>query len=427
MRKRIKLENLGKIYESKKEKQRRGKRMRGKKECFESNWGITLIALIVTIIVLIILATISVNAIIGEDGIIAKAKAASDKQAEADAKDELTLILSAYPIEKYSNATTLLDYLLQQKTEGKLDEVTDNENGTYTVELKGYEATINASTLAIEDIGKAGLRPQVSNIKITTDGTTEVADNSVTKGTALQITFTHSIVGGTTTVNPTLPYTTNGTETSKTFFVTGTVDGQTYTKNVVVNFAQKYKSENIASTVQVGDFVNYSAGNWTTTDITNLGTLYAGEDLPTSSNGYQFGGFKVGDSKDASITPFEDYANTFSQGWRVLSIDGDTVNIIHAGTPEGYYHGTEAYKSEYILNRNTTSTSVTDDIKSGVTPRDWSMYENTTYAVADSARSVTYDEINAISSSNTLRKTGSCYWLPLQYNWRQLAPSELWR
>lgn len=177
---------------------------------------------------------------------------------------------------------------------------------------------------------------------------------------------------------------------------------------------------NIASTVQVGDFVNYSAGNWTTTDIEKLGTLYAGEALPTSSNPYRFGGFKVGDSKDASITPYKPYANTFSQGWRVLSIDGDTVNIIHAGTPEGYYHSNKinsAYKSEYILNSNTTNTNVTGDIKSGVTPRDWSMYENTTYAVAGSARSVTYDEMYNVTGStaatdNTLRKTGSYYWLP---------------
>ena len=42
--------------------------------------GITLIALVITIIVLIILAGVSINLILGENGIIAKARQASKKK-----------------------------------------------------------------------------------------------------------------------------------------------------------------------------------------------------------------------------------------------------------------------------------------------------------------------------------------------------------
>ena len=58
------------------------------------NKGITLIALVVTIVVLIILATISINAVMGDDGLIKRAEQASQHQAnaeksESDAIDQL--------------------------------------------------------------------------------------------------------------------------------------------------------------------------------------------------------------------------------------------------------------------------------------------------------------------------------------------------
>lgn len=49
--------------------------------------GITLIALVVTIIVLIILATISINAVLGENGLIKIAEQAKEIQANAEAKE----------------------------------------------------------------------------------------------------------------------------------------------------------------------------------------------------------------------------------------------------------------------------------------------------------------------------------------------------
>ena len=49
--------------------------------------GITLIALVVTIVVLLILAGVSINAIFGQDGIIQKAKDAQNKMDQATQND----------------------------------------------------------------------------------------------------------------------------------------------------------------------------------------------------------------------------------------------------------------------------------------------------------------------------------------------------
>ena len=49
--------------------------------------GITLVALVVTIVVLLILAGVSINLVLGNNGIIAKAKEAKTKSAEASQND----------------------------------------------------------------------------------------------------------------------------------------------------------------------------------------------------------------------------------------------------------------------------------------------------------------------------------------------------
>ena len=141
---------------------------------------------------------------------------------------------------KITEGKALIDFLNEQKTKGNIDEITDNQDGTYTVELNGYAITINESDLKITEIETAGLRPKVKNIIITTDGTTLAQDGKIIPGTPLQINFEHSIEGGTTTVDKTLPYTTDGTETSVTFVVTGTVNGENYTKTLIVLLESKY-------------------------------------------------------------------------------------------------------------------------------------------------------------------------------------------
>ena len=54
---------------------------------FKNNKGITLIALVVTIVVLLILAGISINALIGDNGLIKRAQDAKDKWETAEKSD----------------------------------------------------------------------------------------------------------------------------------------------------------------------------------------------------------------------------------------------------------------------------------------------------------------------------------------------------
>lgn len=65
--------------------------------------GITLIALVITVIVLLILAGITINLTIGQDGIINRAQEAGVKNEEATAREKLELVLVDLRVLKVSN------------------------------------------------------------------------------------------------------------------------------------------------------------------------------------------------------------------------------------------------------------------------------------------------------------------------------------
>ena len=228
--------------------------------------GITLIALVVTVVVLIILAGVSINAVLGDNGIIKKANQAASVTKEAEVKEAINrTILEFYLTNDYE---TLEDFLKAKVTEGKIDSVTKNADGTLKVWKNGYSVTVENklnSSNGSSSGGSTGGETQipeitVGNIKIVADSAatgsaiTEAA--SVYLGNTLYITFSHSITGGTTTVDKTIPYavTKNGTYT---FTVTGTVNGKSYTKNVSVTVNQ---FKDVYEYMQTNTKVTYSDG-----------------------------------------------------------------------------------------------------------------------------------------------------------------------
>ena len=206
------------------------------------NKGITLIALVITIIILLILAGISISALTNT-GIFGKAKDAQTKSALAEAKEKMTLLLNEWQMDHVTSTKTLETFLQEKVKDKTIEEYKKLDNGNYEVYINGYVGVIDGEGNIVEEMQKAGPRPTISNITIKSeDGTTDVADNSQKSGTKLQINFSSSIENGTIkSVTPAVPYTTNGTETSVTFTVVGTVDGTDYTIKKTVNVASKYK------------------------------------------------------------------------------------------------------------------------------------------------------------------------------------------
>ena len=61
--------------------------------CSKNDYGITLIALVITIIILLILAGVSLNLIAKEDGLLGKATTAVEMTQKAQAKEEIELAI----------------------------------------------------------------------------------------------------------------------------------------------------------------------------------------------------------------------------------------------------------------------------------------------------------------------------------------------
>ena len=228
--------------------------------------GITLIALVVTVVVLIILAGVSINAVLGDNGIIKKANQAASVTKEAEVKEAINrTILEFYLTNDYE---TLEDFLKAKAEDGSIDSVTKNADGTLTVKKGEYSVTVENKTNSSggsSSGGNTGGETQTPEITIgeakvvaNSDGTgSAITDTaSVYLGNTLYITFVHSITGGTTVVDKTIPYavTKNGTYT---FTVTGTVNGKSYTKNVSVTVKQ---FKDVYEYMQTNTKVTYSDG-----------------------------------------------------------------------------------------------------------------------------------------------------------------------
>ena len=100
--------------------------------------GITLIALVITIIVLLILAGVSIATLTGDNGILTRATEAKNKTEEAEDIEKIRLAISEAQIG--DNGYQKLDATNFQKAlsnqfEGRNLSITDNGDGSYTISL----------------------------------------------------------------------------------------------------------------------------------------------------------------------------------------------------------------------------------------------------------------------------------------------------
>ena len=305
--------------------------------------GITLIALVVTVVVLIILAGVSINAVLGDNGIIKKANQAASVTKEAEVKEAINrTILEFYLTDDYE---TLEDFLKAKAEDGSIDSVTKNADGTLTVKKGEYSVTVENKTNSSGGSGSGGSTGgETQTPEITVSGIKVVADNtgtgsaiteadSVYLGNTLYITFSHSITGGTTTVDNPIPYavTKNGTYT---FTVTGTVNGKSYTKNVSVTVNQ---FKDVYEYMQTNTKVTYSDGDvWVPEEFK----------IAKDSASTVQGGVVIEDKEGnqfvwVPVATIADYKRTWYTGWYSFS---DYLEAL----PEDEKTSVERYKGFYI-------------------------------------------------------------------------------
>ena len=248
-----------------------------------------------------ILAGVSINTVLGDDGIIKKAKEAAAATKQASAEEEMNRLVLEYQLA--SNDETLESFLQEKVTEGRIDGVTDNGDGTITitkkVDGKDYTITVKKPVAPTPSV-------KVGAIRVVSDSTgagSSLGEASTAKGKTLYIMIDSSISGGTTTVSPKVPYAVTENGTYK-FTVTGTVNGTAYTKEVSVEVNQFKNSILEDINIKIGDSVNYT--------------------YDTASSSYTL------ESKYSGYGSNQTIAQTTGLTWKVLNVDkeNDTVDII---------------------------------------------------------------------------------------------------
>ena len=149
----------------------------------KKNQGITLIALVITIIVLLILAAVSIATLTGENGILTQAGRASEQTEIAEATEKARLDIASWKADKVSNGedSTLSDSVIKQILTGK-DYVKDGQAGeTSFITVKGEHEILYS------DLYESGE---------TTGGTVEESKNAgtvFTENTTLQDDYGNTI------------------------------------------------------------------------------------------------------------------------------------------------------------------------------------------------------------------------------------------
>lgn len=115
--------------------------------------GITLIALVITIIVLLILAGVSIATLTGENGILVKVSKAKEENKRESAKEQINLtVMSSLDNDGKFNRDKFKEEIV--KIGGTI--VSEDED-TIVVELDSYQATIDAKTgkiISFEELGE---------------------------------------------------------------------------------------------------------------------------------------------------------------------------------------------------------------------------------------------------------------------------------
>ena len=237
----------------------------------------------------------------GDDGIIQKAKEQAEATRRASAEEDMNRLVLEYQLAKSDE--TLESFLQEKVTEGRIDGVTDNGDGTITitkkVEGKDYTITVKKPVAPTPSV-------KVGAIRVVSDSTgagSSLGEASTRKGTTLYIMIESTISGGTTTVSPQVPFAVTENGTYK-FTVTGTVNGTTYTKEVSVTVNQFKNSILEDINIKIGDSVNYT--------------------YDTASSSYTL------ESKYSGYSSNQTIAQTTGLTWKVLNVDkeNDTVDII---------------------------------------------------------------------------------------------------
>ena len=216
------------------------------------NKGITLIALVITIIVLLILAGVTIASLSGDNGILTRATQAKEETKKRQVEEAIKLAITEIDIDSYTKNRDKEDMFWDFIYSDFFDEVVDYYDDTMGLILNGYEARIDCYDFnIIGEITKAEntINLDKNAIKITLLDGTPAKDKTIDRGTSMKIeNIKIDVTGGEIMdiypelegTNP-YSYTTFGTENEILIQIDAEIKGEGHSKLLKISLANKYK------------------------------------------------------------------------------------------------------------------------------------------------------------------------------------------
>ena len=371
---------------------------RKKNDCtisFISAHGMTLISLVITIIILIILASIAIYLSLGNNGIFNRAKIAREKTIEAQAREKLELVLNSELIKKveednYNNYTDL-NAILEEKGFIVSDDI---------VTADGYNFIIDREKLIIIDsLGKQNVNciTELKKYKSSNIASITLTIQSNMKIEKLEILNPDGSINISISPNENIVIKDIDVELDKEYIINVTTEyGKTITKKLIkrlddpittlneflafrdaVNAGITYENETIrlVTDIDLSSVCNSSDGNWVPIGNTSnpfKGT-FNGENHKienvyidgTSTNDRGLFGYNIGKIENLNITG-NIVTRESRNGILVGYNGGELKNITSYGTIKGwnYTGGITGYNAGDIY-KCTNNAEVTYQIGAG--------------------------------------------------------------
>ena len=319
-----------------------------------NNEGITLIALIVTIVVMIVIAGVSINMTIGENGIFTKAVKAKEMQETAEIKEKFELKQAEARIALGGESLTLENYLKYLVDQGMIDEsdiedTADSNIKTILVDNK-YIYTVakkDDGSIGLEYEGKAGkLLPKIKsvNTKSTTSSIEVKVDATRVDGGEYRF-YIKDVASGEDykkkQTNKKGEYTFTGLEQNKEFKVKVEVENK---NGIAESETNVIRTVTVAELTQADLEFTYNPNEWTKDKI--VVTVNAKVEIPT--------GYTLQTSKD--MTKWENKAT------QEFTENGYIYVRLFDGTNGGSYAVGEVTKIDTEKPKVTTSSSTSNSI-----------------------------------------------------------------
>ena len=365
--------------------------MKKSKNSLKANKGITLTALVITIIVLLILAGVTIATLTGENGILTRASQASEQTEIAEEKEAIGVAYAGVLADNNGTGVSSSELQDELQKNGYSATVVDNGDGTLTVTFEsGNEYTIDANG------GITG--PTISNIT----ATMKIVGEKVETPPLPSSDFTHT--EGTVDTGYVIQDS-NGNE-----FVWVPVD-----KNQKIQINVTSKSGNIESislTDPYGDEI-------TLPDTDNLGTSYSNTEIEPTNNGkYINGTYKLSvtvgeETKEVELNVKSLYAKRM---WELELFTDEVAQKLGYENAEDYYNNS-MYASFGMTLEQLKSMLPTIYKNSYQDAEDYTKQVNENGGFYIGRYEASYENGSVVSKESTVANTGSTLEKGKLWNW----------